>query len=306
VRAALAAAVVAVGAPLVLAVALVAGVAGVGSVPATPTAAGRAEVPAAYLALYEQAAASCPGLGWEVLAGIGSVESDHGRAPLPGVGSGANLAGAAGPMQLEPATFALYDHPVPADPTPTPGGTGSVYDPADAVWAAARMLCASGAGDPGRLSQAVYAQNHSPVYVAQVLAVAAAYASSPAGQPGTGAGVAVAVALGEVGTPYVWGGDAPGGFDCSGLVQWAYARAGTTLPRTAQAQSDAGPPLGPGTPLQAGDLVFFGAGPGAVDHVGIYVGGGRMVDAPHAGAQVRVEPVAGFTPPYVGATRPSP
>jgi len=306
VKTAVVAAVAIAGAPLLLVVALVAGVAGVGMVPATPTATARAGVPAAYLALYEQAAASCPGLGWEVLAGIGSVESDHGRAPLPGVASGASHAGAQGPMQLEPATFAVYDHPVPADPAPSPGGTGSVYDPVDAVWAAARMLCASGAADPAQLSQAIYAYHHSPVYVAQVLAAAAAYATSPAGQSGTGAGVAVAAALGEVGTPYVWGGDVPGGFDCSGLAQWAYARAGTALPRTAQAQSDAGPTLGAGTPLQAGDLVFFGTGPGAVDHVGIYVGDGRMVDAPHAGAQVRVEPVAGFTPPYVGATRPSP
>jgi len=305
VKTAVAATVVIAGAPLLLVVALVAGVAGVGMAPATPTATARAEVPTAYLALYEQAAASCPGLAWEVLAGIGSVESDHGRAPLPGVGSGANLAGAAGPMQFEPATFVLYDHPVPADPTPTPGGTGSVYDPTDAVWAAARMLCANGGGDPAQLASAIYAYNHSPVYVAQVLAAAAAYATSPAGQPATAATVVVAAALGEVATPYVWGGDAPGGFDCSGLVQWAYARAGTALPRTAQAQSDAGPALGASTPLQPGDLVFFGAGPSAVDHVGIYVGDGRMVDAPHAGAQVRVEPVSGFVPPYVGATRPA-
>jgi len=305
-KAAVIAAVVLAGAPLLLVVALVAGVAGMAMVPATPTATARAGVPAAYLALYEQAAASCPGLAWEVLAGIGSVESDHGRAPLPGVGSGANFAGAAGPMQFEPATFALYDHPVAADLTPTPGGTGSVYDPTDAVWAAARMLCANGAGDPAQVPAALYAYNHSPVYVAQVLATAAAYATSPDGQPGTAATVAVAATKGEVGTPYVWGGDAPGGFDCSGLVQWAYARAGTALPRTAQAQSDAGPALGAGASLQPGDLVFFGAGAGAVDHVGIYVGDGRMVDAPHAGAQVRVEPVAGFVPPYVGATRPSP
>ena len=129
------------------------------------------------------------------------------------------------------------------------------------------------------------------------------------------AGAAVDWALAQVGTPYVWGGETPGvGFDCSGLVQAAYAAAGVTLPRTAQDQYDTGPPLTPGQPLEPGDLVFFGEGFTAVSHVGIYVGtqGGQaiMVDAPHTGAQVRTEPfpttigapwgtdtVVGFTDP---------
>lgn len=99
-------------------------------------------------------------------------------------------------------------------------------------------------------------------------------------------GVAVHWALAQVGTPYVWGGETPGvGFDCFGLVQ----------PRTAQEQYDAGPQLPPGVPLLPGDLVFFGASTDDVTHVGVYVGmdGGRavMVDAPHAGADVRVEQI---------------
>jgi len=93
-----------------------------------------------------------------------------------------------------------------------------------------------------------------------------------------------------VGTPYIWGGEAPGvGFDCSGLVQAAYKAAGISLPRVAQDQFDATAKLGPGNPLQPGDLVFFGGGPTDVTHVGIYIGNGQMVDAPHTGADVRVE-----------------
>jgi soluble lytic murein transglycosylase-like protein len=100
-------------------------------------------IPPSYLALYRQGAATCPGLPWTVLAGIGSIESDHGRSTAAGVHSGANSAGAQGPMQFLPATFAGYDHPVPADPAPTPPGAAhppSPYNPVDAIYAAARYL----------------------------------------------------------------------------------------------------------------------------------------------------------------------
>ncbi len=108
---------------------------------------------------------------------------------------------------------------------------------------------------------------------------------------GTAGGIAADWALAQVGTPYVWGGETPGvGFDCSGLVQAAYKAAGITLPRVAQDQYDATAKLGPGDPLQPGDLIFFGGGPTDVTHVGIYIGSGQMVDAPHTGADVRIEP----------------
>ncbi len=105
------------------------------------------------------------------------------------------------------------------------------------------------------------------------------------------------------------------GFDCSGLVQAAYRAAGISLPRTAQAQFDAGQPVPAGTPLQPGDLVFFGRSATDVTHVGIYAGSGEMVDAPHASATARVQPtptargapwgtdvVVGFTDPALGST----
>jgi len=128
----------------------------------------------------------------------------------------------------------------------------------------------------------------------------------PAGPTGESpaSAAAVAWALARLGTPYRWGGAGAGGFDCSGLVQAAFGAAGVTLPRVAQDQFDAGPRLPPATPLQAGDLVFFGPSPIAVDHVGIVVTSGEMVDAPHTGAVVRVEPI--WSDGYLGATRPAP
>ena len=117
------------------------------------------------------------------------------------------------------------------------------------------------------------------------------------------AAVAVAYAQAQLGTPYQWGGDGPGGFDCSGLTQAAYQAAGIQLPRTAQQQYNAGPPVPAGQPLQPGDLVFFGNDPGHVDHVGIVADKTEMIDAPHTGAVVRVEPYGWNN--YVGATRPA-
>ena len=220
-------------------------------------------------------------------------------------------------MQFEPKSFATYDEPVPPDGVNPP----SPYDPADAVFAAARLLCADGADGGTDLSGAVYAYNHSAVYVNEVLALAQTYgSSSPAAPAETGSSdgagaTAVSWALSQIGTPYVWGGETPGvGFDCSGLVQAAYAVAGVSLPRVAQDQYDTTPKLAPGALLAPGDLVFFGGSPDSIDHVGLYVGvvNGQnvMVDAPHTGADVRAEPFPATQGSffgsllYVGATRP--
>jgi hypothetical protein len=128
-------------------------------------------IPAGYLTLYRQAARTCPGLTWEVLAGIGTVESANGQSRARGVHRGKNRKGAEGPMQFEPATFAEYA--VRADRTAklTP------YDPADAVFTAARMLCAYGAASGSRgLRRAIHAYNHACWYVRDVLTLAAQYA----------------------------------------------------------------------------------------------------------------------------------
>lgn len=176
------------------------------------------------------------------------------------------------------------------------------------------MLCANGAANGANLSGAVFDYNHSAAYVTEVLNLAATYGQTQAQTvaTGTAGGAAVDWALAQVGTPYIWGGETPGvGFDCSGLVQAAYKAAGITLPRVAQDQYDAGPSLPPDSPLEPGDLVFFGGSTSDVTHVGIYVGNGQMVDAPHTGADVRVESFPATvgsvwgSDVFVGATQPS-
>jgi hypothetical protein len=275
-----------------------------GSAPPTITAVG--DAPAAYVGWMQAAvAAQCPGLPWTVLAGIAKVESDFGRSTLPGVTSGSNAMGAQGPMQFEPATFAAYAVVAPGGADPA-----SPYEPADAIYSAARLLCADGGADPAHLYAAIFDYNHSDAYVALVVAYADEYAQIAADggsgvvERGLGS-VIVADAETYLGTPYVWGGENPGtGFDCSGLVQWVYAQAGISLPRVAQDQYDAGPHLPAGATLYPGDLLFFGSGPSGVEHVGIYVGNGEMIDAPYTGAVVRFDRVADVPLGFVGATRP--
>ncbi|MBT2396671.1 bifunctional lytic transglycosylase/C40 family peptidase [Streptomyces sp. ISL-100] len=265
---------------------------------ASPSKHALADIPAFYLALYQRAAPECPGLSWTILAAIGKVETDHARHHTM-----VSSAGAVGPMQFMPTTFLAYAHPVP------PGGKKppTPLDPVDAVYAAARLLCANGAKHGRNIRSAIFAYNHADWYVDKVLKQAAAYeAAAPA--PSAAAGKAVAFARAQLGTPYVWGGDGPaeGGFDCSGLTQAAYRAAGVSLPRVAQAQYDHGPRIPAKSPLAPGDLLFFGTGPNAITHTGIYSAPGRMIDAPRTGAVVREAP---FDPTgradFQGATRPS-
>jgi cell wall-associated NlpC family hydrolase len=291
---------------------LLAAVNGLGSIASAiqPSAASLSEIPPEYLALFRSAAATCPGLSWTIPAAIGKVESNFGRSTLPGVHDGMNAAGAAGPMQMgiggaAGPTFYAYDHPVPADMAPTPSGgetPPSPYNPTDAIYAAVRMLCTNGGGKPDSLRSAIYAYNHSDAYVNRVLAIAASYEGLTL-DGSSRAALAVRYALDQLGVPYKWGGEDETGFDCSGLTQAAYAAAGLKLPRVAQAQFDAGPKLPADTELQPGDLVFFGSSASAIDHEGMYVGDGQMVDAPHTGAVVRVEPYKRAN--FVGATRPT-
>jgi cell wall-associated NlpC family hydrolase len=117
---------------------------------------------------------------------------------------------------------------------------------------------------------------------------------------------AVRFALGQIGTPYRWAGNGPadGGYDCSGLTSASYARAGVRLPRTAQAQYNAGPRLPAGRRILPGDLVFFGSGPRSVTHVGVAVSSMMMINAPQSGETVKIAPIRRRD--FVGASRPAP
>jgi len=145
---------------------------------------------------------------------------------------------------------------------------------------------------------------------AAAAAAARAAATSSAGSSGGGSvnlpappsstlgGQAVAIAERYLGVPYVWGGASPSGFDCSGLVMYVYAQLGVSLPHNAAAQYDMLPHV-PTSDLEPGDLVFFyGLG-----HVGIYVGGGTFIHAPHTGTVVQFSSLSSEGP-FVAARVP--
>jgi cell wall-associated NlpC family hydrolase len=119
---------------------------------------------------------------------------------------------------------------------------------------------------------------------------------------------AVAVALAQLGSPYVWGAEGPSTFDCSGLTSFAYAAAGVTIPRVSRAQYAAYAGMRSVDPfhLVPGDLVFFAdnpGNPGTIHHVGMYIGKGMMVEAPYTGAVVRTSSI--WRSSYAGAVRPA-
>jgi len=117
---------------------------------------------------------------------------------------------------------------------------------------------------------------------------------------------AVAIAEQFLGVPYVWGGADPSvGFDCSGLVMYVYRQLGIDLLHFSGAQFHEGAPV-PFAELAPGDLVFFDPGPRGPGHVGIYIGGGRFIQAPHTGDVVKISSLSEFSyaSSYVGAVRP--
>lgn len=282
---------------------------------ANPTLAALADIPADYLAAYEQAGLAYD-VPWEVIAAIGKVECNHGRNPDPACwkhGS-VNQAGAGGPMQFLAETWTRYGVDGDED------GSADRWNPTDAIFAAANLLASNGA--PDNIPGAVHAYNPNSAYVEQVLSWADLYrddapplpilpgqtTTPPASvgaqsAPSDPAAIAVRFAIAQIGTPYRWGAEGPDSFDCSGLVQAAYDTAGIQLPRVAQQQYDAGPLLPRGAPLLPGDLAFFGSDTRNVGHVGIVVSPGEMVDAPYTGAFVRIDSYQRSS--YLGASRPS-
>ncbi len=130
--------------------------------------------------------------------------------------------------------------------------------------------------------------------------------SAPAADPSIPAappsqyGNVVSIAMQYLGVPYVWGGASPsGGFDCSGLVMFVYAQVGVSLPHNAAAQYSYGVPVSR-SDLQPGDLVFFDG----LGHMGIYIGGGQFIHAPHTGDVVKISSLTGYYDSnWVGARR---
>jgi cell wall-associated NlpC family hydrolase len=290
-------------------------------------------VPLATVEADHLAVSSCPALPWSVLAALGSLQPSASGAGATGAtaaalssatqaaqfGAAVQLAEKAADAEAArlcadglsasapggtPTTSNSAGSPTPTSSAATDATAGS---PASAAAAtvftyvppfAASEPAASGSGtEPTPLDAALVKATGSSTLANEVLSLAAIYA----GQPGT-TSAAVALAQAELGVPYLWGGTTPtGGFDCSGLVQWIYRQLGVSLPRTSQEQWATLSHVPTGVPLAAGDLVFFGPSDGPT-HVGLYIGDGLMIDAPHTGSVVRIDPYQ--WPDYIGAALP--
>jgi peptidoglycan DL-endopeptidase CwlO len=287
-------------------------------------------IPSNYLTWYKKVGQQY-NIPWTILAGIGTEESDNGQSTLPGVHSGANPFGAAGPMQIGiggASTDTWATVATSEDGIEPP----SVYDPADAIAGAAKYLNLHGyQQDP---SAAIYAYNHAGWYVTAVENYAAQYAAgsytvaspvttqpaTPAGcAPATAAPAKVAAVLAwareQIGTLYQFGGSCAAAHsanmalhcDCSSLVQAAFRHgAGLSLPRTAAEQwqwgLDGHAKVIPVNQAQAGDVVYFPSylGPDTIAHTGIITDPATMtmLAAPTTGERVGYYSYNPATLPY--------
>ncbi|MFI1031864.1 NlpC/P60 family protein [Streptomyces sp. NPDC020951] len=272
-------------------------------------------VPSAYQALVRKWGNLCTAINPALLAAQLYQESGWD----PDVVSSADARGIA---QFIPSTWAT--HGVDGDGD----GDRDIWDPNDAIPSAAsydcdlakyvktvpgdvtnNMLAAYNAG-PDRVIRAggVPAISETQNYVKTIRTLEKSFAAPVSRvDPSKQAAGAIYYAQKKLGTPYLWGGNGTaeqgGRFDCSGLTKAAYESVGITLPRVANDQYNAGPHPAR-SELLPGDLVFFSTDLGnsrAIHHVGIYVGGGYMIDAPYTGAVIRFDPID--TAEYFGATR---
>ncbi|MEU2433498.1 bifunctional lytic transglycosylase/C40 family peptidase [Streptomyces sp. NPDC007861] len=272
-------------------------------------------VPALYQGLVEKWGTLCPAVNPALLAAQLYQESGwNPKAQSP--------AAAQGIAQFIPGTWSA--HGVDGDGD----GDRDVWDPADAIPSAASYDCKlagyvkKAPGDPTDNMLAAYNAGAYAVikyggvppyretqnYVKIIRTLEKSFAR-PVGrvQPSRQAAGAIYFAQQKLGTKYLWGGNGTpehgGRFDCSGLTQAAYRTVGIELPRVANDQYNAGPHPSRGE-LLPGDLVFFSddlANSRAIRHVGLYVGGGYMINAPYTGAVIRFDKID--TPDYFGATR---
>ncbi|OON78878.1 C40 family peptidase [Streptomyces tsukubensis] len=272
-------------------------------------------VPASYQSLVQKWGTLCPAINPALLAAQLYQESGwNPKAQSP--------AAAQGIAQFIPGTWAT--HGVDGDGD----GDKDVWDPEDAIPSAASYDCkladyvkdAAGSATENMLAaynagayavikySGVPPYSETQNYVKTITDLSKSFAK-PVGRvaPSQQAAAAITYAQKKLGTLYLWGGNgtaAQGGrFDCSGLTKAAYETVGVTLPRVANDQYNAGehPKR---DELLPGDLVFFSdnlTDSRTIRHVGIYVGGGYMIDAPRTGAKIRFDPID--TPDYFGATR---
>ncbi|MEC4015707.1 C40 family peptidase [Streptomyces sp. H27-D2] len=272
-------------------------------------------VPAAYQPLVQKWGNLCPAVNPALLAAQLYQESGwNPKAKSP--------AAAQGIAQFIPGTWAA--HGVDGDGD----GDKDIWDPADAIPSAAaydcslakyvkdvpgdatdNMLASYNAGAYAVIKNAgVPPYRETQNYVKIIRTLEKSFAA-PVGRvaPSRQAAAAIYYAQKKLGTPYLWGGNGTSGqggrFDCSGLTKAAYASVDIELPRVANDQWNAGPHP-KRDELLPGDLVFFAYDlndPRSIHHVGLYVGGGYMINAPYTGAVIRFDKID--SPDYIGATR---
>ncbi|MFE7167187.1 NlpC/P60 family protein [Streptomyces sp. NPDC057616] len=272
-------------------------------------------VPSQYKSLIEDAGHTCSEVTPNILGALLTQESGFNPKARSEVG-------AEGIAQFMPSTWETQGIDGNGD------GKRDVWDPADAIPSAAKYLCGIAEdvknvpGDPQSNMLAAYNAGSGAVrkyggvppyketqnYVKSIQTLAKQPSSGKTATT-TQTEAAISAAKAMLGTPYSWGGgNASGpstgtccspngrsgkstiGFDCSGLTLYAYAQAGIFLPRTAAEQYAASEPVKPGD-VQPGDLVFYGSAPASIHHVGLYMGGGWILDAPRPGTKVRFDPM---------------
>jgi len=159
------------------------------------------------------------------------------------------------------------------------------------------------AGIKSDIKSLITAQQAAEAAAARAAAISSGsgFTMDPGGNPPTSSKGAAAVWWAEkaLGAPYVWAASGPDSFDCSGLTMWAYGHVGVSLPHSSAEQIGYGQRVGRAN-LEPGDLVFFGS---PIHHVGMYVGGGSFIEAPHSGAVVRIASLSNRSD-YAGACRP--
>jgi len=165
----------------------------------------------------------------------------------------------------------------------------------------ARLARAAAARRAAAAAAAAAAQNPAPTTTTTTAPVSSPTSGAPAPPANSLGEQAVQIAMGELGVPYVWGGASPSGFDCSGLTMWVYAQLGIHLDHYTVSQFNAGPHVAE-SDLAPGDLVFFEPG---IGHVGIYIGNGEFIHAPHTGTVVQISSLSDswYEAEYQGATR---
>lgn len=281
-------------------------------------------VPPQYMPYYRAAEAKY-GIPWHTLAAIHFVETTFSTHPsmtsyvgaighmqfMPRTWLGwsykggnqtglGNISGIPKDVLMNPATIKKHGgYGVDANGD----GKADPWDVEDAIFSAANYLQKNGYASSPRT--AVYHYNHSEEYINKVLSLSEEYKSAATYQPSTGvaggqqfndpnfngsdlASIAINEAYKYLGYPYKWGGASPStSFDCSGITQWSFKKAGISLPRVSRDQYKATKPIS-ASEAKAGDLVFFVGYKGSsyITHVGMYIGGGKMLSAQNAGLVV--------------------